>query len=172
MNEVKKFFSQKKMYLILSVLFLVAIGLVVGIVVLNSQEKDELSGEGMTEEEMDAEAEAFAIQEEESERNNYISTDDYYKEMDEIITRAETKEEKSQLYIERAEELYARQASEERDLTKMILADVYKAEEVAPSADTAWMIYLVESNIGDGEKAETYLEIAKKRGYKEEDGNG
>ena len=66
MNEVKKFFSQKKMYLILSVLFLVAIGLVVGIVVLNSQEKDELSGEGMTEEEMDAEAEAFAIQEEES----------------------------------------------------------------------------------------------------------
>ena len=126
----------------------------------------------MSEEEMDAEAEAFAAQEREELEKNYVSTDDYCKEMDEKIAKAENKAEKAQLYIEKAEELYARQASEERDLTKIILADLYKAEEIAPDANTAWMIFAAENDFGDEKKAEEYLKIAKDRGYKEEEGNG
>ncbi len=168
MNEVKGGFLHKKLYLVLGVLCLVAIGLSVGIMMMNNNAKEQ-EDEEMSEEEMDAEAEAFAAQEREE---LYVSTDDYCKEMDEKIAQAENKAEKAQLYIEKAEELYARQASEERDLTKIILADLYKAEEIAPDANTAWMIFAAENDFGDEKKAEEYLKIAKDRGYKEEEGNG
>ncbi|MBR3172372.1 hypothetical protein IKF21_00395 [Candidatus Saccharibacteria bacterium] len=161
MNGVKETISHSKLYFVLGGLCVLAIGLGIGIVVvLNNNGSNRVDGE------------VGAETSEEELEESYKDLDDYYKEMDEKIAQAETEEEKAQLYTERAEELEARQASEEQDLTEMILADLYRAEEIAPDANTAWMIFAAENDLGNEEKAMEYLNIAKDRGYKEEEGNG
>ena len=153
-------------FLALGFLCLVVIGLVVGITITKINEKT-----GSSDEE-EINAEEYALKEEEELKAQYVSTEEYIEEMRKKIEKAETKEEEAQLYMERAEELYGRQASEEGDYKKQILADAYKAEELAPSAETAFFISVVESDFGNEEKAAKYEELAGKRGGESEEGNG
>lgn len=90
-------------------------------------------------------------------------------ETDRALSAAKTDEEKSSIYTYRAGQLFNLSYGGGGYIEK-ILADAYKAEELAPTAYTAYYIYVYENSFGNNEKAEEYLRIAQSRGFI--DGNG
>ena len=160
-------FENRGLVILLGALGIVIIGLVVGIVVVKLQSSDNtviVDGNDQTVDEYDTDE----IEEE------YIrpTVEEYMAEMEERISSAETDEEKAELYLSRAGELYIRQQTGEGDFSEAILEDAYMAERINPTMDTAYDIYVYESEFGDDKKAEQYLKLAEERGLVYEGGKG
>ena len=79
------------------------------------------------------------------------------------IDKSDNDIEKSLLYTQRAVTLGATCAE---SCAAQILKDVYTAEELAESGDTAFDIYYYENLYGDKDKAQQYLELARQRNPK------
>lgn len=95
----------------------------------------------------------------------------YLAETDKQIESITSSEEKAYIYKKRAFDLY-KEMEKGEDLSKLILADVYKAEEINPTIDSAYNIYYFEDKIGSKEKANEYLRIAEERGFDKKKGRG
>lgn len=155
--------SNRGLVIALAVLVVVMVGLVVGIIVarLNNNGTGEVSeGESSSGEDEVARLERIERGKEE-----------IMAETDEALARANTDEEKGIVYSNRAGELYNLTIGGD-ELKKEILASAYEAETLAPTAMTAYNIYVYESSYGDTQKAEEYLIIAKERGISEIPGGG
>ena len=93
------------------------------------------------------------------------------KETDEALSGARTDEEKSELYAQRAGDLYNLSLGH-GGMQEEVLAAAYEAERLHPTAETAYYIYIFEDYYGDKEKAAKYLEIAEARGIRNMPGGG
>lgn len=87
--------------------------------------------------------------------------------MDELIENAKSNEEKADLYLERAADLYNMQMNEEGDFAEMILSDARKAEELFPTIQSALDLYTYESEFGNPDEANKYYNLAVERKYTE-----
>lgn len=97
----------------------------------------------------------------------------YISDFDKRIARAETKEEKAELYSERGSNLYNYiDLNENETIKNQVFADAYLAEELNPTVDTAVNIYYYENEYGSKERAEHYLQEAKNRGLDDIKGDG
>ena len=146
--------QNKSLLVILIVLGVIILGLVVSIVVINVINNQ--AGEEVMELVMDGEATVEQV-------NQYIA------EMDKKIDRANSPQEKAELYSERADYIvnYAIEW-DNAELKDKTLSDVYKAEELNPTAMTAYNVSYYEGLFGDETKSKQYYEIAEKRGLNEE----
>lgn len=99
-----------------------------------------------------------------SEEPEGLGVEEYIAEMEKRIEAAESNEEKAELYSMRAGTLYNRQSVGEGDFSQQILEDVYMAETLNPTSQSAYEIYVYENDFGDFKKAEEYLNKAKERG--------
>lgn len=167
MKKGKVGFENKGLVILLGVLGVMIVGLVVGIVVVNVQG----GGEDVM---VDESGQIIDEYSEDEIEEDYVrpALEEYMAEMEEKISLAKTDEEKAELYLSRAGELYLRQQLEEGDFSGMILADVYMAESIKPTIDTAYDIYVYEDEFGDIEKAEQYLKLAEERGLTYDGGKG
>lgn len=98
----------------------------------------------------------------------------YIVEMDAKINNTTTNEEKARQYNIRAAHLsnYVEQYEDNSTLIEQIRSDVYKAEELSPSAETAMEIFYYENKYGAPEQAEHYHQLSKDRGWSDEFGDG
>ena len=120
----------------------------------------------------DQDSEEFARQELKDDSLNDESIDDYIANARAKIDSSNDPQEKADLYIDLADEIYSRPESTEEQYVNLIMNSIYKAEELAPSAKTAWSIYNYELVFNGEERANPYLELAKERGYNPEEGEG
>ena len=145
---------------LLAVLAIMIVGLVIGIIVINvTKDSSEQAGGGETEE-VDT-SEQFSAEQIKS----------VIEETDRAISEAGANEEKAAIYADRAGQLF-NLSHGGGGYVEMILSDAYKAEELAPTAYTAYYIYVYEDAFGNSEKAEEYLRIAQARGFIEGNGEG
>lgn len=93
------------------------------------------------------------------------------KETNEALSEAHTDEEKSELYAQRAGDLYNLSLGY-GGMQEEVLVAAYEAERLHPTAETAYYIYIFEDYYGDKEKAAKYLEIAEERGIRNMPGGG
>ncbi len=91
--------------------------------------------------------------------------DNYITEIERKIQNAETNEEKAKLYLEKSMKVASSCIEQCESYYKTALSDAYKAEEVSPSAESAWLISNFEMLSGGNEQnAERYRELAEERG--------
>ena len=126
--------------------------LIGGIVVVKINQNDDVEPE-------------LVYEEEDVELTPKSSLEEYMNETNEQLNNAATNEEKAIIYTDRAAELLDRHLDGEGDYSEQILADAYKAEELDPSGDTAYAIYMYERELGSKKKANEYLKIAEERGH-------
>ena len=88
------------------------------------------------------------------------------------INGAKTDEVKADIYSIRAGELYNLAASGDEQYLDMIKNDLYNAEKLNPTANTAYSIYMYESEFGNLDVGEQYLRLAKDRGLLDQAGEG
>ncbi len=93
----------------------------------------------------------------------------YIMEVDNKINETENNQEKAALYSERAGyvSVYAEDWEDDK-LKEIVLADAYKAEELNPTAETAYSIYFYEREFGNKEKSDYYYNLSTERGMKHE----
>lgn len=88
------------------------------------------------------------------------------------INGAKTDEVKADIHSIRAGELYNLAASGDEQYLDIIKKDLYDAERLHPTANTAYGIYIYESEFGDPDTGEQYLRLARDRGLLDQAGEG
>lgn len=157
---------------ILVVLIVLIIGLSVGIWFLaqnNGGENQKVENEEM---QGDQEVLDFLNENEYEEEYEEYTAENYIKWINDDIEKTTDPEEKAELYIYLAGQLYNFQLSGAGDYKDIILESSYKAESIYPTINSAYAIYMFESEFGNEEKALEYLNIAKERGYEDVPGEG
>ena len=96
-----------------------------------------------------------------------LTVDDYLEWIDEQISNTTDPEEKANLYMGGSIQLSNFQVQDGANYSEKILEYAYKAEELYPSAQSAYLIYSFENKFGNKEVADEFLNIAKERGYVE-----
>ena len=101
-----------------------------------------------------------------AENNEVLDTElnNYMNEMEIKIENAGTSEKKAELLIERAKGAHDICSEDFEGYKDAILSDAYTAEQISPSAESAYLIYKFESELGNKEFANQYLELARERG--------
>ena len=92
---------------------------------------------------------------------------------DKAIQTTDDIEKKAVLYASRAGVLYNYDIeNRSSEYSAQILADVYSAEELYPSGNTAYLIYYYEQEFGNDAVAKEYLKVAEERGMTMPPGKG
>lgn len=105
----------------------------------------------------------------------YVENDDtegFIDAAERAINGAKTDEVKADIHSIRAGELYNLVTSGNEQYLDMMKKDLYGAENLHPTADTAYGIYIYESEFGDPNIGEQYLRLAKERGLLDQAGEG
>ncbi|MBR2766679.1 hypothetical protein IKD67_01155 [Candidatus Saccharibacteria bacterium] len=140
-----------------SLLFLI-VGLIISIIVVKENQKEYIAKQ-----EEEIEAVVSGGEATEDQLNNYI------KDVDKQIAEASTNDEKAKLYADRASYLCSYISRPEFEKYKeQILSDAYKAEELNPTAFSAYNISYYERMFGNEEQVNQYYDLAKERGLNEQ----
>lgn len=163
--------NNKPLVIVLAVLCILVVGFAIGnlaIIFINNPEisttENENSSEPNSEESNIIESDKeFLV----NELNEYIAS------TNESIADTSSDEEKAVLYVTMAASIYDNNEQlNDPKFQEQMLSYVYKAEELYPTASTAYNIYVYENALGNKEKADYYYNLAIERGYIEEEGNG
>lgn len=95
--------------------------------------------------------------------------EEYIRQTDNQISEAPDAESKSMIYSNRAGTLSNYLDFPGYDFKNQVLADAKKAEELYPTAYTAFSLSWYEQEFGDESAAQYYRQIANERGFKIED---
>ena len=169
-NEVEKETkSRRGLVFLLGLVFLVIIGLVVGIIIVLN-----LGRESSVEDDSEVVEEDYSSE-----------IDKITRTIEEKLKIADSPEEKVALYIEREGQIYNLIAGTDKgrqvkdivseaniDVWSIICSDAYEAEKLKPSAQTAIMIFDCENGRGNEEVANQYLEISGERAVSEGQAGG
>ena len=145
--------EHKVLYVILATLC--ATALILGVIIIAKN----LNNKSQTAETQDT----TSTETQESETTN-AELDNYINEMEEKIQSAGTNEEKAELLMERAKGTYDICSGRFEEYKDIILSDTYTAEQISPSAESAYLIYKFESELRNEDFANQYLELARERG--------
>ena len=165
MEKLKK--KKNGLKLVLAILIILIIALSIGIWFLVQNNK-----EGNQETENEETSDTQEVLEFSDEEYEEYTAENYIKWVNNDIEETTDLEEKASLYMDLAGQLYNFQLSGEGDYKDIILESSYKAESIYPTSNSAYNIYMFESEFGNKEKALEYLNIAKERGYEDVYGEG
>ena len=95
--------------------------------------------------------------------------EEYIRQIDNQISEVQDVESRSIMYSNRAGILSNYLNYPGYDFKNQVLADAKKAEELYPTAYTAFSLSWYEQEFGDESAAQYYRQVADERGYKAED---
>lgn len=142
---------------VLVILCVIILGLIVCIIIVNLNNQNlHMSFDELEDLVISGEADSDLL-------NQYID------EINDKIEKTDNSQEKAVLYSERAGyiSIYASKWNDDK-LKVDVLTDAYKAEELNPTADTAYDVYFYEREFGDEEKSNQYYNLSVERGMKYE----
>ena len=152
MNEGRKGSGNRGLVVLLSVLCFVICGLIAGIIVVINNNRLVLN--------TPEEASAYLT--------NFGNADDikpYVEAADRALEAATNNDVKAKIYSMRAGVIFNYNGTDKESYYEQMLSDAYNAEEIKHSAESAYMIYVCETRVGNDEKSRVFFEIAKERGY-------
>lgn len=94
------------------------------------------------------------------------------RETDKALAAATNDVVKADIYMIRANALFNYNEINDNEYLEQMLSDAYSAENLNPTAQSAYRIYVGEKARGNEEKAEEYFEKAKGRGLFDNPGRG
>lgn len=106
---------------------------------------------------------------------DYANTGDLeelIKETDKALAAATNNVVKADIYMIRANTLFNYNEVNDNEYLEQMLSDAYNAENLNPTAQSAYRIYTGEKVMGNEEKAEEYFEKARERGLFDNPGRG
>lgn len=99
---------------------------------------------------------------------DYGNADDiepYIEAANRALDAATNDDVRAEIYSMRAGVIFNYSGDDQSDYYEQMLSDAYSAEEIKHSAESAYMIYVCETRVGNDEKSRVFFEIAKERGY-------
>lgn len=100
--------------------------------------------------------------------SEFADIDSYIKEMDTKIASAETDEQKAELYSERAKYLSKyTYLSGDKSYIDELLSNATMADQLSPSTNSIYYLYVLEKEYGSSEKAEEYYKTLNERSQEE-----
>lgn len=152
MSEGRKDSGNKGLVILFLVLCFVICGLITGIIVVINNNRLVLN----TSEEASAYLANFG---------NADNIKPYVEAADRALEGATNNDVKAKIYSMRAGVIFNYNGIDKENYYEQMLSDAYSAEEIKHSAESAYMIYVCETRVGNDEKSRVFFEIAKERGY-------
>lgn len=159
MGKRQKGSSKRSLLILLSVLSFVICAIVVGIVVVINNNKFIIN--------TPEEASTYLA--------DYMEADNpdgFIEAGDRALAVATNDDVKAYIYLMRSSMLFNYNINSDNQYLEQMLSDAYSAENLSPTAQSAYRISVCEEVSGNKEKAEEYLNIAKDRGLLDSQGRG